>query len=58
MQQVFSAAESKMKKTVGVLTEEFGAIRAGRANPAVLDKIHVDYYGAPTPINQLAAVRM
>ncbi|HIS69588.1 MAG TPA: ribosome recycling factor [Candidatus Gallacutalibacter stercoravium] len=56
MQQVFSAAESKMKKTVGVLTEEFGAIRAGRANPAVLDKIHVDYYGAPTPINQLAAV--
>ena len=45
-----------MKKTVSVLTEEYKAIRAGRANPAVLDKIMVDYYGAPTAINQLAAV--
>jgi len=48
--------EEKMKKTLDVLSKEFAAIRAGRANPAVLDKITVDYYGAPTPINQMAAV--
>ena len=38
------------------LSKELGAIRAGRANPAVLDKLSVDYYGSPTPINQIAAV--
>jgi ribosome recycling factor len=48
--------EEKMKKTVTVLTAEFKAVRAGRANPAILDKIRVDYYGTPTPINQIAAV--
>ncbi len=48
--------EEKMKKTLDVLSKEFAAIRAGRANPAVLDKITVDYYGAPTPINQMAAI--
>ncbi len=46
----------KMQKTVGVLENEFAAVRAGRANPAVLDKILVDYYGTPTPINQMAAI--
>ena len=56
MKQVFAHAEEKMTKTIGVLTKEFAAIRAGRANPAVLDKITVDYYGAATPINQVAAV--
>ncbi len=56
MKQVLTQAEEKMKKTMGVLTEEYMAVRAGRANPAVLDKIMVDYYGAPTAINQLAAV--
>ena len=56
MKEVIAKAEEKMKKTVSVLTEEYKAIRAGRANPAVLDKIMVDYYGAPTAINQLAAV--
>ena len=45
-----------MGKTIDHLEEEYAAIRAGRANPALLDKITVDYYGAPTPINQLAAV--
>ena len=45
-----------MKKTVHVLKEEYAEIRAGRANPAVLDKVRVDYYGTPTPINQMAAV--
>jgi ribosome recycling factor len=56
MKQVLATAEEKMKKTISVLTGEYAAIRAGRANPAVLDKIMVDYYGTPTAINQLAAV--
>ena len=56
MKDVFAKAESKMKKTIGHLEEEYAAIRAGRANPAVLDKIMVNYYDTPTPINQLAAV--
>ncbi len=56
MQTVFKATEEKMSKTVSVLNSEYGAIRAGRANAAVLDKIKVDYYGTPTPINQMAAV--
>ena len=56
MQTVFKATEEKMSKTVSVLNAEYAAIRAGRANAAVLDKIKVDYYGTPTPINQLASV--
>ena len=46
--------EDKMKSSVEHLGRELGAVRAGRANPAVLDKVSVDYYGAPTPIQQLA----
>ncbi len=56
MEKVFAAAEEKMGKTVSVLSAEYAAIRAGRANASVLDKIKVDYYGTPTPINQMAAV--
>ncbi|MGN0572670.1 MAG: ribosome recycling factor [Acutalibacteraceae bacterium] len=56
MEKVFEAAEEKMGKTVSVLSAEYAAIRAGRANASVLDKIKVDYYGTPTPINQMAAV--
>ncbi|WRS26195.1 ribosome recycling factor [Oscillospiraceae bacterium MB08-C2-2] len=48
--------EEKMSKSVAVLEQEFSAIRAGRANPSVLDKITVDYYGTPTPIQQMAAI--
>lgn len=48
--------EEKMQKALNHLTRELGAVRAGRANPSVLDKIMVDYYGTPTPINQMAAV--
>ena len=48
--------ENKMQKTLSALEAEFASIRAGRANPTVLDKIRVDYYGTPTPINQMAAV--
>ena len=56
MQTVFSFAEEKMGKTVSVLNSEYGSIRAGRANASVLDKVRVDYYGTPTPINQMAAI--
>ena len=56
METVFNYAEEKMTKTIHALKSEFASIRAGRANAAVLDKIRVDYYGTPTPINQLAAV--
>ena len=46
----------KMEKTIRVLENEYSAIRAGRANPAVLDKITVDYYGTPTQIQAMAAI--
>lgn len=48
--------EEKMKKSLNSLSAEYATIRAGRANPAVLDKIRVDYYGTPTPVNQMAAI--
>ena len=48
--------DEKMQKTMNNLSEEFGSIRAGRANPHVLDKLRVDYYGTPTPIQQVANV--
>lgn len=56
MKTVISNTETKMNKTMDAMMREFGSIRAGRANPSVLDKISVDYYGCPTPVNQLAAV--
>ncbi len=48
--------ETKMKKTLDVLSKDLAAIRAGRANPHVLDKIAIDYYGTQTPLNQVAAI--
>ncbi|MCI6770813.1 MAG: ribosome recycling factor [Oscillospiraceae bacterium] len=56
MKTVYEFAKTKMGKTVSVLKGDYAAIRAGRANPQVLDKLTVDYYGTPTPINQLASV--
>ncbi len=56
MNEIFATAESKMNKSLNNLAQEFAAIRAGRANPGVLDRLSVDYYGSPTPINQVAAV--
>lgn len=56
MQTVFAFAEEKMGKTINALNSEYGSIRAGRANASVLDKVRVDYYGTPTPINQMAAI--
>ena len=56
MNTVFDVMKEKMNKTVAVLEKEFASMRAGRATPAILDKIQVDYYGVPTPIQQMAAV--
>ena len=56
MNEKLKAYEEKMTKTMGNLDGELGAIRAGRANPNVLNKIMVDYYGTPTPIQQVANV--
>jgi len=56
MEKVMETAREKMGKTISVLKSEYASVRAGRATPAVLDKIRVDYYGTPTPINQMAAI--
>lgn len=53
---MYSHIEEKMKKSLSVLEEQLAGIRAGRANPKILDKILVNYYGAPTPINQLGNI--
>lgn len=49
-------AENKMEKAIAVLQADLAAIRAGRANPAILDKISVEYYGVPTPVQQVGTV--
>lgn len=48
--------ESRMQKTIDSLNNDYSKIRAGRANPALLDDITVDYYGTPTPLNQMAGI--
>ena len=52
----YSKFEEKMSKSISILEENFAEVRAGRANPAILNKITVDYYGTPTPINQVAGI--
>ena len=56
MNELIKNTEEKMLKTIAVLERDYKAIRAGRANVSVLDRISVDYYGCPTPIQQMAAV--
>ncbi len=56
MNELIKNTEEKMQKTISALERDYKAVRAGRANVAVLDRITVDYYGAPTPIQQMAAV--
>ncbi len=56
MKEVLNQTEQKMEKCLKSLDAEFSTIRAGRANPAILDKLQVDYYGVPTQINAMAAV--
>ena len=56
MRELISTAEANMQKTVEIVKREFASLRAGRATPALLDKILVNYYGTPTPVNQLASI--
>ena len=56
MKAVLQKSEEKMQKSIEALERDYGSIRAGRANPHVLDKIMVDYYGTPTSLPQLAAI--
>ena len=56
MEELLMTYEEKMEKSLKNLDDEFGAIRAGRANPRVLDRITVDYYGAPTPLQQVGNI--
>lgn len=52
----YTDLQEKMEKTINVYSEKLAEVRAGRANPAILNKIKIDYYGTPTPINQVAGV--
>lgn len=56
VKEEYKPVEEKMNKTIHALKEELAGLRAGRANPAILDKVMVDYYGIPTPINQLSNI--
>ena len=53
---MYDEYENKMKKTIEVLQGNYTTVRAGRANPSILDQVKVDYYGTPTPINQIAGI--
>ena len=56
IKEIHSAHEDKMKKALEALRKEYGSLRAGRATPSLLEKVMVDYYGSPTPVNQIANV--
>ena len=56
LDELFLFGEEKMEKAIAQLSREFGQIRSGRANPMILDKVIVEYYGAPTPLRQMAQV--
>ncbi|MBP2662256.1 MAG: frr [Firmicutes bacterium] len=56
IKEIHSVHEDKMKKALEVLRKEYGSLRAGRATPSLLEKVMVDYYGSPTPVNQVANV--
>lgn len=56
IKDVFNSGENHMKKAVDALKREYSSLRAGRATPALLEKVMVDYYGAPTPVNQVANI--
>ena len=53
---ILMECEDHMTKTIEVMKKDFAAIRTGRANPAILDRIHIEYYGADTPLKQVAAI--
>ena len=56
LEELFLFGEEKMEKAIAQLHKEFSSIRSGRANPGILDKVIVEYYGAPTPLRQMSQV--
>ncbi len=56
VKEIYASHEDRMKKALDVMRKEYGSLRAGRATPALLDKIAVDYYGTPTPLSQVANI--
>lgn len=56
IKDIIKNSEEKMKKTISVLTSDISTMKAGRANPTMLDRIQVDYYGSPCPLSQLANI--
>jgi ribosome recycling factor len=56
IKDILKAADEKMQKTIAVLKKDLGSMKAGRANPAMLDKIEVEYYGTMTPISQVGSI--
>lgn len=58
IREILTVNEDKLKKTLEALKREYASLRAGRATPALLDKVMVDYYGSPTPVNQVATVKV
>lgn len=56
LEEMFLFGEEKMEKAISQMKREFASVRTGRANPGILDKVIVEYYGAPTPIRQMAQV--
>jgi ribosome recycling factor len=56
IKDTLSASEERMQKSIETMKRDFGSLRAGRATPSLLDKVMVDYYGTPTPVNQVAKV--
>lgn len=58
MQEILNSVTEKMDKAIAGLESNLKTIRTGRANPTLLDRVHVDYYGSPTPLNQLASIQV
>ena len=56
IKEIISIADEKMKKTISVLKHEFSSMKAGRANPTMLDRIHVECYGSMMPLSQVANI--
>ncbi len=56
VEEIMNEGKEKMEKAIGTLKKSFASVRTGRANPLILDKVTVDYYGAPTPLRQMAQV--
>ena len=56
VEEIMNTGKEKMEKAIGTLKKSFASVRTGRANPLILEKVMVDYYGAPTPLRQMAQV--